>query len=165
MFWWEEYNGECSTSPVGGVVHEDLMVPLAIVLIFFVGFILLKKAGTAHETVSNKAVQSIVEEMHALLGNRVDNVPNAIWSQTKMLVRKILVLQSHCQTRIRSCDNAFGDCMELQALDEILVRIKRDGIVRCAEKPREAQAIINDYRDAVDQLERAQRVHKRHLYA
>lgn len=145
-------------------MQEALSVIGMILSIIIFGAFLLHKL-TAQQAVSQKAVQSIIEEMHALLGKRVEKVPSAIWSQTKMLVQRILVLQSHCQARIRSCDNAFGDCMELQALDEILVRIKRDGIVRCAEKPREAQAIINEYRDAIDQLERAQRVPKRHLYA
>lgn len=132
-------------------------------IICFGAFLLHKL--TTQQAVSHQAVQSILEEMRVLIGNDADKIPNAIWSQTQMLVRRILVLQMQCQTRICGSDTAYGDCVELAALDEILVRIKRDGIVRCAEKPREAQAIINDYRDAVDQLERAQRVPKRHLYA
>lgn len=151
-------------NPKGGAVQEALSVIGMILGIICFGAFLLHKL-TTQPTVSHQVVQSILEEMQALLGKDANKITNAIWSQTKILVRRIFVLQLQCKTRISGSDTTMGDCMHLQALDDILVGIKREGILRCAQNPREAQAIINEYRNSIDELERAYRAPKKHLYA
>lgn len=141
---------------------EELGVPLVIIAILILCFFLLKKVGATQEIDSHQALQEILNEIRTMLRNDAKKIPENIWSQTQTLVKKILVLQQQCQTRMSNGHMSASDCMELGALDEILVKLKCEGILRCAQSPREAQAVINEYFEKVDTLERS-RYTKRHL--